>query len=161
MEKNRVFYYESEKDDFFFQDKPLPKIDEHYRYKKGFFGKICEFFLHRIVAPPIAFPYIKLCVKEKYYGKKKLKPYRKQGYFLYLNHTQVVADAVSPNVMIFPKKLYIIVNKEKGMVVHPGNGNYSGTLVNALMYSHKDRLSAIICWISSTLYCGSPKPAGI
>ena len=37
----------------------------------------------------------------------------------------------------------IIVNKEKGMVVHPANGNYSGTLVNALMYSHKDKLSGI------------------
>ncbi len=28
----------------------------------------------------------------------------------------------------------IVVNKEPGMVVHPGHGNYSGTLVNALMY---------------------------
>ncbi len=37
----------------------------------------------------------------------------------------------------------IIVNKSKGMVVHPANGNYTGTLVNALMYSHKDRLSSI------------------
>lgn len=36
-----------------------------------------------------------------------------------------------------------IVNKPKGMVVHPGNGNYTGTMVNALMYSHKDRLSTI------------------
>ena len=37
----------------------------------------------------------------------------------------------------------IIVNKPKGMVVHPANGNYTGTLVNALMYSHKDKLSSI------------------
>lgn len=37
----------------------------------------------------------------------------------------------------------IIINKEKGMVVHPANGNYTGTLVNALMYSHKDKLSSI------------------
>lgn len=36
-----------------------------------------------------------------------------------------------------------IVNKPKGMVVHPGNGNYSSTMVNALMYSHKDKLSSI------------------
>lgn len=31
----------------------------------------------------------------------------------------------------------IIVNKSSGMVVHPANGNYSGTLVNALMYHTK------------------------
>ena len=37
----------------------------------------------------------------------------------------------------------IIVNKKKGMVVHPANGNYSGTLVNALMYSHLNNLSSI------------------
>ena len=28
----------------------------------------------------------------------------------------------------------IIVNKKSGMVVHPGHGNYSGTLINALLY---------------------------
>lgn len=32
----------------------------------------------------------------------------------------------------------IIVNKKPGMVVHPGHGNYSGTLVNALTYHLKD-----------------------
>ena len=37
----------------------------------------------------------------------------------------------------------LIVDKEKGMVVHPASGNYSGTMVNSLMYSHKDKLSSI------------------
>ncbi|RKW56291.1 MAG: RluA family pseudouridine synthase [Lachnospiraceae bacterium] len=37
----------------------------------------------------------------------------------------------------------IIVNKPKGMVVHPSNGHISGTLVNALMYHCKDNLSSI------------------
>lgn len=37
----------------------------------------------------------------------------------------------------------IIVNKPKGMVVHPAAGNYSGTLVNALMAYCGDRLSNI------------------
>lgn len=37
----------------------------------------------------------------------------------------------------------IIVNKPKGMVVHPACGNYSGTLVNALMYHCRDNLSGI------------------
>ncbi len=32
----------------------------------------------------------------------------------------------------------IIVNKEAGMVVHPGHGNWDGTLVNALLYHLKD-----------------------
>lgn len=37
----------------------------------------------------------------------------------------------------------LIVNKEKGIVVHPAPGNYTGTLVNALLYKCKDSLSGI------------------
>ena len=37
----------------------------------------------------------------------------------------------------------ILINKPKGMVVHPAAGHYSGTLVNALMYHCKDNLSGI------------------
>ena len=37
----------------------------------------------------------------------------------------------------------LVVNKPKGMVVHPAAGHYSGTLVNALMYHCKDNLSGI------------------
>src|SRR5512133_758908 len=32
----------------------------------------------------------------------------------------------------------VVVNKEPGMVVHPGYGNYTGTLVNALMWHFRD-----------------------
>ena len=37
----------------------------------------------------------------------------------------------------------LIINKPKGMVVHPGAGNYSNTLVNALIYKYKNDLSNI------------------
>ena len=37
----------------------------------------------------------------------------------------------------------LVVNKQKGMVVHPANGNPDGTLVNALMYHCGDSLSGI------------------
>lgn len=37
----------------------------------------------------------------------------------------------------------LVVNKAKGMVVHPAAGNYNGTLVNALLYHCKDSLSGI------------------
>ncbi len=37
----------------------------------------------------------------------------------------------------------LVVNKPKGMVVHPASGNYSGTLVNAIMYHCGDTLSGI------------------
>ena len=39
-----------------------------------------------------------------------------------------------PINVIFEDDQLLVVNKEAGMVVHPGHGNYSGTLVNALAY---------------------------
>lgn len=48
-----------------------------------------------------------------------------------------------PLNIIYEDDDIIIINKEKGMVVHPANGNYTGTVVNSLMYSHKNNLSSI------------------
>ena len=57
------------------------------------------------------------------------------------------------NLVIAPKKIsldivyedkdILIINKPKGMVVHPGAGNYENTLVNALLYKYKKNLSNI------------------
>lgn len=55
--------------------------------------------------------------------------------------TDVVAEDI-PLDIYYEDSDVIVVNKPSGMVVHPAFGNYSGTLVNALMYHCKD-LSAI------------------
>ena len=44
---------------------------------------------------------------------------------------------------IYEDKDILVINKPKGMVVHPGAGNYKDTLVNALLYKYKDKLSNI------------------
>lgn len=77
----------------------------------------------------------------------------KSGYKLKANDNIHVEIAEKVNEEIVPQDIplniiyededIIIVNKEKGMVVHPANGNYSGTMVNSLMYTHKDSLSSI------------------
>lgn len=48
-----------------------------------------------------------------------------------------------PIDVIYEDKDIIVVNKPKGMVVHPANGNYNGTLVNAIMGMCKETLSGI------------------
>ena len=48
-----------------------------------------------------------------------------------------------PIDILYEDEDVIVVNKPKGMVVHPAPGHYSGTLVNALMYHCKDSLSGI------------------
>ncbi|MDO5510638.1 MAG: RluA family pseudouridine synthase [Weeksellaceae bacterium] len=47
-----------------------------------------------------------------------------------------------PINIVFEDEHLLVINKEPGMVVHPGHGNYSGTLVNALKY-HFDQLPNI------------------
>ena len=62
-----------------------------------------------------------------------------------------VPDPVIPEILpepipldiVYEDKDLLIVNKPKGMVVHPAPGHYTGTLVNALMYHCKDDLSGI------------------
>lgn len=48
-----------------------------------------------------------------------------------------------PLEILYEDEQLLVVNKPKGMVVHPSAGHYTGTLVNALMYHCKDQLSGI------------------
>ena len=74
-------------------------------------------------------------------------------------HTLSEGDEVSVNIpeaveceikaenipidIIYEDEDIAVINKHSGMVVHPAPGNYSGTLVNALLYHMKDSLSGI------------------
>ena len=62
-----------------------------------------------------------------------------------LDFVDKVSDIVSEDIpldIVYEDDDIMIINKVQGMVVHPANGHYSGTLVNALM-SQADSLSSI------------------
>ena len=55
-------------------------------------------------------------------------------------------EAVAENIpldVVYEDKDIVVVNKPKGMIVHPATGIYTGTLVNALLYHCGDSLSGI------------------
>ena len=55
-------------------------------------------------------------------------------------------EALPENIpldVVYEDSDIIVINKPSGMVVHPAPGNYTGTLVNALLYHCKDSLSGI------------------
>ena len=57
-----------------------------------------------------------------------------------------VRDILPENIpldIVYEDADLLVVNKPKGMVVHPAAGHFSGTLVNALMFHCKDNLSGI------------------
>lgn len=59
-----------------------------------------------------------------------------------VRETETLPEAL-PLEIIYEDEDIAVVNKPKGMVVHPAAGNESGTLVNALLYHMGDRLSGI------------------
>lgn len=54
----------------------------------------------------------------------------------------IEAENIPLNI-IYEDEDILIIDKERGMVVHPSNGHYNNTLVNAIMYHCKDKLSSI------------------
>ena len=59
-----------------------------------------------------------------------------------LKEVEIKAEDI-PLDVIYEDNDILVVNKQKGLVVHPGNGNPDGTLVNAIMAKCKDSLSGI------------------
>ncbi|WP_455482161.1 RluA family pseudouridine synthase [Bartonella sp. B35(2025)] len=59
-----------------------------------------------------------------------------------LNNAELNGEAIALDIL-FEDDHVIVINKPAGLVVHPGNGNSSGTLVNALIYHCSGSLSGI------------------
>lgn len=59
-----------------------------------------------------------------------------------IKDTKIIAQDI-PIEIVYEDSDIIVVNKPKGLVVHPANGNPDGTLVNAIMNICKDSLSGI------------------
>jgi 23S rRNA pseudouridine1911/1915/1917 synthase len=56
--------------------------------------------------------------------------------------TKIKPKKIKLNI-VYEDKNILIINKPKGMVVHPGAGNLEDTLVNALLFKYKNKLSNI------------------
>lgn len=114
----------------------------------------CNIRIDRFLAeklPDISRSYIQKLIKEQqiFVNDKPIKA----NYKTTLNDTirMVIPDLTKPDIVpedipldiLYEDADILVVNKPKGMVVHPSAGHYSGTLVNALMYYCKDDLSGI------------------
>lgn len=79
------------------------------------------------------------------HGKSSLKV--KQGDIVEIEEVEAKEIELKPQDIpldiVYEDSDIIVVNKQKGLVVHPANGNPDGTLVNAIMNICKDSLSGI------------------
>lgn len=93
MKQKQVICFTAELNDEFsaFRTTPLVIGDDYER--SSFLKRLERLFVYRILTYPMAFLYSKLVFHRKIVGKSLLKPYRRQGIFLYGNHTQPTGDA--------------------------------------------------------------------
>ena len=112
--EKQVIYYKNELEDEFSTAQITPKvIDETYKYEGGLGFSLGKLFFYEIIAKPVAFCFMKLKFGHKVVNKQLLKEARKEGYFLYGNHTNAMADALIPSLICLPKDVSVIV--------HPNN----------------------------------------
>ncbi|HMQ43488.1 MAG TPA: RluA family pseudouridine synthase [Mariniflexile sp.] len=65
----------------------------------------------------------------------KVKPYDNiRVLFTHPPHENLLVGENIPLDIVYEDEELLVVNKPAGMVVHPGHGNYSGTLINGLIY---------------------------
>lgn len=128
MKTKEIIYYQDELNDEFSTAKITPrKIDENYKYiHKNPLWDFCSFITQNVLSMPIKIIYAKVKFKIQYIGKEKIKPYKKEGYFLYGNHTQAFADTFIPSIPIYPKRNFFIVNPENVSM------KFLGTIVQML-----------------------------
>lgn len=121
--KNVTIYYTDELNEEFSTAKITPRIiDENYTYiHKNPIWNLCSFLLQNVISVPIKILYSKIKFRIKYVGKEKLKTYKKEGYFIYGNHTQAFADTFIPSNPIYPKRNFFIVNPENVSMKFLGN----------------------------------------
>lgn len=101
--------------------------------------------------PDLSRSYIQKCIKENHVLVNQ-KP-QKASYRLRVDDEILfsIPEAVEPAIeaeniplaVLYEDEDVLVVNKPKGMVVHPAPGHYSGTLVNAVLYHCRGRLSGI------------------
>ena len=101
--------------------------------------------------PTLSRSYIQKCIKEGQVMVNELPC--KANYRLRVDDEVLfqIPEAVEPSVeaeniplsVLYEDADVLVVDKPKGMVVHPAPGHYSGTLVNAVLYHCKGQLSGI------------------
>lgn len=112
MKERTVYYSDLLNDDFAGTDINTVELPADYRYfpktaiRRGFAGGL------NLAVSPLIMLLQQTVYGEKIVGRKKLKGYRKNGFYLYGNHTRSMGDAYCPNLLAFPKKAYIVASAD-------------------------------------------------
>lgn len=103
-----TYYYVDELNTEFSGDDIKPRvIDSTYKYIRS---KAAHTFWYNLIARPIARVYMKLKYHHEIVGLDKLKEVMNSPVFIYGNHTNPIADAFVPAILLRPRPIRVIVN---------------------------------------------------
>ena len=112
MKERTVYYSDLLNDDFAGTNINTAELPDDYRYfpktalRRGFAGGL------NFAVSPLVLLLQKTVYGEKVVGREKLKGYRKDGFYLYGNHTRTMGDAYCPGLLAWPKKAYIVASAD-------------------------------------------------
>lgn len=113
MELQKRYYTDEVHDDFaetHIEAKPLTKDFKYHSMNPLIVLR--RFVIYRLIATPVVFLWMKVFRRVKYVNKKCTKGYKKQGCFIYGNHTGFVTDAFNPTVLAFPCAAKVMVTED-------------------------------------------------
>lgn len=113
MKPERVVYYSDPvNDDFAGTNINTCHIPADFRYvHRSLLWRIPCFIFYYVIALPLVWLMAKLVLGLKFKNRKVLRGVRKEGFFLYGNHTQML-DAYLPSLAAFPKRAYIVAGPD-------------------------------------------------
>ena len=113
MELQKRYYTDEVHDDFaetHIEAKPLTKDFKYHSMNPLIVLR--RFVIYRLIATPVGFLWMRVFRGIKYVNKKCTKGYKKQGCFIYGNHTGFVTDAFNPTVLAFPCAAKVMVTED-------------------------------------------------
>lgn len=96
-------------DDFAGTDiRPRPLPADYVWRTNNRLRRLLDSSLHHVIATPLAFLYQKLVWHERLVGRRRIRPYLRQGVYLYGNHTRAAGDAFTPSLVAFPRPFVLV-----------------------------------------------------
>lgn len=109
--KNKIYYYKSYNDDLMQSKDQNYKLKENYKWiNNNIIYRLCSSIMY-FLAYIVGIFYCKFILNVKIKNRKVLEKYKKQGYFLYGNHTQPIGDVFIPAYVCKNKRIYTVVSK--------------------------------------------------
>ena len=102
-------YSDPQNDDFAGTNIKTKPLRSSYRYiHRNPLWLLGEFVLYRMIAQPLVFVLVKVAFCQHFENRKVLRKIKKQGAYLYINHTNLLLDAYLPCLVCYRKRAHII-----------------------------------------------------